>query len=378
MPRKMDPFYDSFGTLAPRAPTPLERIASELSRLAYGNDDRAGTQNMLSLMGNSPNRTPENRLVDMLNPLATIDAAYNSGQDVGNGNYLAGAIGLGAAALPFPGKQEAGPVVREVINNPLKSIANVISGKEKELASRSARMYNPRSLPQRGFDLDYPNGAASDATGRLLATMDGEPFTGAPVAGRTHIGQGDTGIPAPAYVSLAEKATGRLPEEVAKSQIGGDAGQYVVDRDRRSGKVISRDIFLDKNLEPAQKERVLAHELSHAIDEISGIIPADGLNDELRDVYNHLNNPQSHGPKIGPEHRGYSGEQARRELIGEGIRAYITDPNYLKTVAPRVAAAIRKAVNTHPTLSKIIQFNSLAGLGLGLGATTEPDRDSDS
>jgi hypothetical protein len=40
----------------------------------------------------------------------------------------------------------------------------------------------------------------------------------------------------------------------------------------------------------------------------------------------------------------------------------MADPNYLKTVAPKTAAAIRAAVNAHPTLSKIIQFNSIAGL----------------
>jgi hypothetical protein len=40
----------------------------------------------------------------------------------------------------------------------------------------------------------------------------------------------------------------------------------------------------------------------------------------------------------------------------------MADPNYLKTVAPKTAAAIREAANSHPVLSKIIQFNTLAGL----------------
>ena len=40
----------------------------------------------------------------------------------------------------------------------------------------------------------------------------------------------------------------------------------------------------------------------------------------------------------------------------------MADPSYLKTVAPKTAAAIREAVNSHPILSKIIQFNTLAGL----------------
>jgi hypothetical protein len=31
--------------------------------------------------------------------------------------------------------------------------------------------------------------------------------------------------------------------------------------------------------------------------------------------------------------------------MAEAIRAYMADPNYLKTVAPKTAAAIRAAVN---------------------------------
>ena len=50
--------------------------------------------------------------------------------------------------------------------------------------------------------------------------------------------------------------------------------------------------------------------------------------------------------------------------MAEAIRAYITDPNYIKTVAPKTAAAIRERVNTHPLLKRFIQFNTLAGLGI--------------
>ncbi len=43
--------------------------------------------------------------------------------------------------------------------------------------------------------------------------------------------------------------------------------------------------------------------------------------------------------------------------MAEAIRAYLQDPNYLKTVAPNVAARIRGAINTTPDLNSIIQFN---------------------
>jgi hypothetical protein len=47
--------------------------------------------------------------------------------------------------------------------------------------------------------------------------------------------------------------------------------------------------------------------------------------------------------------------------MAEAIRAYMWDPNYLKTVAPKAAARIREFVNTNPQLSKFIQFNAVAG-----------------
>jgi hypothetical protein len=119
---------------------------------------------------------------------------------------------------------------------------------------------------------------------------------------------------------------------------------------------------------------VYAHELGHAIDQLAGQIPSKGLSSELKSVYNTLNNPnRTHpnraeaadwGKPFTPQALGY-------EYIVEAIRAYMADPNYLKTVAPKTAAAVREAVNSHPTLSKIIQFNALAAL-MGFGGLAEP------
>src|SRR5262245_13202143 len=60
---------------------------------------------------------------------------------------------------------------------------------------------------------------------------------------------------------------------------------------------------------------------------------------------------------LGPEQRACYGADALAELVAEAIRAYMQNPNYLKTVAPNVAARIRAAVNTNPNLNRIIQFN---------------------
>ncbi|WP_315832223.1 hypothetical protein [Bradyrhizobium prioriisuperbiae] len=130
---------------------------------------------------------------------------------------------------------------------------------------------------------------------------------------------------------------------------------------------------------------ILVHMLGHIIDHKAGqpcrneagdtisAINQDGINDELRYVYNDSNNgglnearrvnpdvdpsdrPEYQG--FGPEQRGCFGADARAELMAEAIRAYMRDPNYLKTVAPNVAARIRSAVNPNPNLNRIIQFN---------------------
>jgi hypothetical protein len=138
-------------------------------------------------------------------------------------------------------------------------------------------------------------------------------------------------------------------------------------------------------LAAAYVDRVLAHMLGHILDyrageasaahldaEIPGI-SQDGLDDEFRFVCNDLHNSvlndarslapglQSHDrPEyqgFGPEQRACYGADARAELMAEAIRAYLQNPNYLKAVAPNVAARIRSAVNTNPNLNRVIMFN---------------------
>jgi hypothetical protein len=138
-------------------------------------------------------------------------------------------------------------------------------------------------------------------------------------------------------------------------------------------------------LDVAHGNRILAHMLGHILDYKAGQtsaihsnenipgIPQDDLADELRYVYNDCNNAilndarkldpglQPHDDTeyqgFGPEQRACHGANARAELMAEAIRVYLQNPNYLKTVAPNVAARIRAAVNTNRNLNRIIQFN---------------------
>ncbi|MDX0461484.1 hypothetical protein GOC73_17455 [Sinorhizobium medicae] len=325
-------------------------------------------------------------------PLGVGFAAEETGRSVADGNYgeaVIEALGM----LPAPALRaavkggrsaiaRADTVIAPLPAPPVDKALGMTAEKTQDagfLASRSARIYDPPVKQPRPFEADYrpgdprheAAGGIADESGRLRLDMDGRPLTARYVAGRTVVGGGDTGLSAEAYDELGKAGTGGRPEAVAKSAIAGDAGRYVVDRDRRSGDVLSQDIFYDESLPADKAGRVVAHELAHAIDAIAGKMPTDGIDKELRTIYNDLNNPQSYGKRFGPEQNKYWGEHVRNELVAEAIRAYMAAPNYIKTVAPKAAARIRQYVNTHPKLKNTIQFNSIGGFGVtGIAAGT--------
>ncbi|WP_340109424.1 hypothetical protein [Pikeienuella sp. HZG-20] len=122
--------------------------------------------------------------------------------------------------------------------------------------------------------------------------------------------------------------------------------------------------------------RVLSHEVGHAIDDLAGEIPRNGLSRELSQVYSDLNNPfagQGSRPRgFGPEALGYSKNDAPHEMMAEAIRAYMVDPNHIKSVAPKTAARIRKYVNENLRIAKAIQFNSIAAALAAGGSAYAP------
>jgi hypothetical protein len=246
------------------------------------------------------------------------------------------------------------------------------------VASRSPRMYNPPAKPPRPFEADYPSGAPADASGRLTHDIEGRPLGAEFIAGRRMVGGSDQPLGPSDVVGIATRATGREPAMVTPRQFGdeiggslGGGGRLVKDIDRRSGAADYR-LFVDSRLPTESAGKVTSHEVGHLIDDLSGRIPTAGLNTELRQVYNTLNTSRERTRHLtGPQHLGYRGDEIPRELTAEAIRAYLADPNYIKTVAPRTAAAIRAAVNAHPTLSKIIQLNTIAGPAAMVGI--DPD-----
>ena len=264
--------------------------------------------------------------------------------------------------------------------------ASPLLGGSDSLASRSASIYNPPAKSPRPFEADYPSGASSDVAGNLTRDIDGRNLTARNIVGRRTLGGADEALTPAQLDAAAEAILGKVPESVPASALPrGSVGAYGVTRGPDGPE---RGIAVLSALDHAAKNRVLAHEFGHAIDDLAGTIQTKGLSAELRDVYNSLNNPTRNAAGTdavafngtgrtrpwSPKESGYKGDDVEREYIAEAIRAYMADPNYLKTVAPKTAATIRKFVNDNPRLSKFIQFNSVA-VPVGIGAMTGDSSD---
>lgn len=225
-------------------------------------------------------------------------------------------------------------------------------------------MYDIRGETPRPFEADYPRGASFNEQGRLTHDIEGRPLSGkAFVVGRTQKAA-DNPFPQTEFNTLAEKTTGRGIKILPRNQLGGAYGQVPY------SDVTKRpiEVRIAKELTEQQASKVAPHELGHAVDQFAGEIPLNGLMNELKPLYNELNTGQKRTRNLmGPQHLKYKKKDIPREYMSEAIRAYMTNPNEMKTIAPKTAARIRKYVNSHPELKDIIQFNSIplaAGLGL--------------
>jgi len=253
-----------------------------------------------------------------------------------------------------------------------KAVRSEAASLPEILASKSASLYNPPVKSPRPFEADYPNGAIADASGRLTKTIDGSDVSARYVVGRNSVSGPDVALPREALDAIAEAQTGEGIRAVAPGTrgLGRDVGRAVF---RRSGE--PDHVAVSSALNNAQRDRVAAHEIGHVIDQVAGELPTTGVMNELKGVYNTLNTGRERTTNLmGPQHVGYTGPDVSRELWAEFIRAYMADSNYAKTVAPKSAEALRKAVNPNPRLNKTIQFNSI-GAPAAFWAMPGPDQD---
>lgn len=292
------------------------------------------------------------------------------------------------------------------------------------VANVNGASYNPPLMPSRPFEADYPqkdwpNGPPVDAQGRLTRDIDGKPLNqNALIVGRRKAPGDVAGIEADRPLRNKDatiqtlRNTGsdfeRMPRSVMPSQTDGYWYPDFASNGRSTGRGVTA-IADDMDRQIAglddRELMVIAHELAHNIDFKSK--PArslDAFNErewginhldpnytpasqaklqlQLERIYSDLNNaPGSQATIKSPLDRGYSPTEEARELWAEAIRAYMWDPNYIKTVAPDVAFLIRHHVNKNPSLRKTIQFNAApllvggSGAALGLAVAGQGDQE---
>lgn len=230
-------------------------------------------------------------------------------------------------------------------------------------AAKLNTIYDLPASPLRPFHADYPGVVHADESGRLLADIEGRPLLADVIAGRRMVQGGDVPLPRAWTDGLAETLTGRA---VGRLNGGTDAGILYRTRGPNG---IEHEISVRPGADSPGlgRDRLVRHEIGHVIDELAGEIDTKGLNRELHRVFDAgLSGRLRERAFTTPERLGYGPDNAPRELWAEAIRAYMTDPNALKSIAPGVAARIRASVNANPTLNRTIQFNALPwGVAIG-------------
>lgn len=243
-------------------------------------------------------------------------------------------------------------------------------------AAPNVNIYDPPYMPKRAFEEDYPYGAPADPQGRLTHDIDGNPLNqnARYIVGRRMAEGEDQALPAAEFDALAKAITGSRAQAVSPREMGQDAGRTVV------SKVDGRPLGIElrNDLSAEDLPRVYGHELGHVIDRtaapFSGIPTSDATNpnrasllsQEFGQVYHDLNSPDAslrgmalpERHQFSPANLNYAPEKWDAEFLSEALRAYMADPNYMKSVAPTVAQRIREYVNPHPELNGLIQFNS--------------------
>jgi hypothetical protein len=298
------------------------------------------------------------------------------------GNFTGGLLGLLAGVKPD---------VSRPVNALMRLAESPANGKIAGLVSdANASKFVGREAPktqQRDFSLDYPNQSALGPVGsRLTTDIDGRPLGAGPIAGRRVVGGVDEALGSAHALDTATALGVPIQASRADALPRGAVGTLSWLKSRWEPGTVpmphaDATIRHAQGLDAAGAQRVISHEVGHLIDRVAGTIKQDGLSAELGRLYSELNtrgwvSKWQKGSK--PQDFEYVGDDVKRELMAEAIHAYRTNPNYIKTIAPKTAAAIRAAVNPNPLLNRHIQFNSLApaaGAGL-LGAGLFANDDS--
>jgi len=284
-----------------------------------------------------------------------------------------------ADSATVPAESKAAPV--EAAD---RSSANLNTSESTRMIAEAkpGRMGPPPPRPQRPFTKDYPEEPKTDAQGQLLTDMEGRILGAKFVAGRQFFGEADVPLsPKDIKRAIAEVGIGLYQvkdthPDVAKTLQKTLRGFY--DGSNNDNGPPNSRIFLNIGPKARDRDLVIAHEFGHAIDHLAGYLSETLTHAEMAElsfVYSDLRSRGKGGQLMQPENFGYPPKLVNSELVAEGFRAYMTDPNYFKTEAPKAAARFRAAVNANSYLQHAIQLNSLGAIGLIGAGIRSQDRD---
>jgi hypothetical protein len=304
---------------------------------------------------------------DLLSDSGKLPEAY-----VGVGKETASATGEpGAPAQAAPRSDHPAPAAEDPAGATAEE-APLLPGTDapppapRIAQSRDVSMYAPpRMKNPRPFQMDYRRPPVTDSAGRLLQDIEGRPLGAKYVVGRQFAGKRDVPLTPEEIKSALTDLDIRLVEMPELPMPDPNTG--AVFAGELSGWRPVGDLFVKNTLSKEDQNLMLAHEFGHAIDHYADyfsdhLTPAEI--DELRGVYTTLRAGPRKTRVPQPEDFGYPPDEVNGELAAEGFRAYLTNPNWFKAVAPRSAARFRAAVNKNKYLKHVIQFNSLGAAGL--------------
>ncbi|MFI5014543.1 MAG: hypothetical protein ACHQAY_19590, partial [Hyphomicrobiales bacterium] len=225
---------------------------------------------------------------DVYSGRAQLDDPETLGRTLSAATFLAGGAPMGLRGMLGGAETQAVP----------SGLGDMLRGRENNalsLESRSLLMYDPLNKPLRPFEEDYPtkqwpSEPPINAQGNLASDIEGRPLDAQYVVGRRTLGGADQTLTPEELNTAATEGLGIGSSAVTRREIGGNFGEFALDRDWDTGNP-TYNILVDKSLPPALKDRVFAHEFGHAVDYLSSRISQDGITKELRFVYNELNNP---------------------------------------------------------------------------------------
>jgi hypothetical protein len=208
---------------------------------------------------------------------------------------------------------------------------------------------NPPSKRPRPFEADYPDLENDESGERLKFDVNGRSLEDAfKVVGRRTVGGPDE--------NLSPRGIDSVISYLKESHPDNWSAKWSRDYDQRIEQI-------DKTA-PRQRDLINARLLAHMLDDLTRNPWDKELEPEMRQIYNDLNGAKwqrgkvvSRGRQTTPEDFGYKGDQVHREYWQEAIRAALADPNYIKTVAPKVADRLRKSLYRWP-----VRLNSIEPL----------------